>query len=105
MVMAMNCANLGGRTGSSMWDSEKEMLKSALKKTNSGASGTTKTSGGANGALHGQLTQQPLGKFGHEGHTGHVGRIESPFGVVAFALAFARTLFEQRPQHCLQFCF
>ena len=51
------------------------MSSSVKRQTISGDSGIANTTGGAHGALHGQLTQQPLGKFGHDGHMGQVGRI------------------------------
>jgi hypothetical protein len=104
MVVATNWENRGGRIGSSAWDSENEMSSFGKCQTSSGDSGITNTSGGADGALHGQLTQQPLGKYGHEGHSGQVGRIESSFAFVYFGVVFPRTPPEQRPQHFLQLC-
>jgi hypothetical protein len=104
MVIATNCENRGGRIGSSAWDSENETSSFGKCQTSSGDSGITNTSGGADGALHGQLTQQPFGKLGHDGQIGQVGRIESSFAFVFFGVVFPLMPPEQRPQHFLQLC-
>jgi hypothetical protein len=81
------------------------MSTSVKRQTISGDSGMTKTTGGAHGALHGQLTQQPFGEFGHKGHTGQVGRILSRFSFGAEPFSLVSAFFEQRPQHFLGPCF
>ena len=80
------------------------MSTSAQSQANIGDSEITKTSGGAHGALHGQLTQQPLGKFGHEGQIGHVGRMLF-FWVASFTLLLVCTVSVPRAQHFLQLGF
>jgi hypothetical protein len=61
MVNATNCDERGGSIGSSRWDAVREMSSSVKRQISSGDAGITKTSGGAHGALHGQLSQQPCG--------------------------------------------
>src|SRR5258708_26978029 len=98
MVMVTNCEKRGGRSGWSVWDSKKEASTSARRQKSSESSGITKTSGGSQGDLHGQLMQQPLGTCGHEGHIGHVGRMLF-LGVWSLAMVCAGLLLtQQAPQ-------